>query len=138
MRQLPKPGSTVSDVMKALSDPIRWDIVQQMADVDELPCAALESTLPVSKPTISYHTKILAQAGLISVRKAGRNFFYSLNREVIRSVMDELWSLAPEPQPVREGRVDYDAWSRRRRARRTDDATQDKSTAQNELTLLTW
>jgi DNA-binding transcriptional ArsR family regulator len=91
---------TATEVFKALGDPIRWNIVQQMAQQEELACSVLEDTLPVSKPTISYHTKILTQAGLIEVRKRGRNYFYSLRREVLRSLMDEMWLLAPGPRLV--------------------------------------
>ena len=90
-----------TEVFKALGDPIRWNIVQQMAQQEELACSVLEDTLPVSKPTISYHTKILTQAGLIEVRKRGRNYFYSLRREVLRALMDEMWTLAPSPRLVR-------------------------------------
>ena len=61
-----------TEVFKALGDPIRWNIVQQMAQQEELACSVLEDTLPVSKPTISYHTKILTQAGLIEVRTSCR------------------------------------------------------------------
>jgi len=82
------------EIFKALGDPIRWDIIVQMASVDELACVTLEDTLPVSKPTISYHTKILYQAGLINVRKSGRNYFYSLRREVLHELLDDLWELA--------------------------------------------
>ena len=89
-----------TEVFKALGDPIRWNIVQQMAQQEELACSLLEDTLPVSKPTISYHTKILTQAGLIEVRKRGRNYFYSLRREVLRALMDEMWTLAPGPRLV--------------------------------------
>ena len=89
-----------TEVFRALSDPIRWSIIVQMAQVDELPCITLESTLPVSKPTISYHTKILQNAGLISTRKAGRNYYYSLRRDVLRDLLDGLWELAPTPRPV--------------------------------------
>jgi len=97
-----------TEVFKALGDPIRWSIVTQMAAVDELACLTLEDTLPVSKPTISYHTKILQHAGLISVRKEGRNYFYTLRRDVLHEVLDSLWELAPTPRPVegqRKGRV---------------------------------
>ncbi|MEU9269068.1 metalloregulator ArsR/SmtB family transcription factor [Streptomyces sp. NPDC048251] len=87
---------------KALGDPIRWSIIQQMAEQDELACSLLEDTLPVSKPTISYHTKILAQAGLIEVRKRGRNYFYTLRRDVLRDLIDELWTMAPGPRLVGE------------------------------------
>jgi DNA-binding transcriptional ArsR family regulator len=92
-----------TEVFKALGDPIRWNIVQQMAQQEELACSVLEDTLPVSKPTISYHTKILTQAGLIEVRKRGRNYFYSLRREVLRSLMDEMWLLAPGLREVGAG-----------------------------------
>jgi DNA-binding transcriptional ArsR family regulator len=93
-------GNPPTEVFRALSDPIRWSIIAQMAQVDELACITLESTLPVSKPTISYHTKILQNAGLISTRKAGRNYYYSLRRDVLRDLLDELWELAPTPRPV--------------------------------------
>jgi DNA-binding transcriptional ArsR family regulator len=92
-----------SEVFKALGDPIRWSIVQQMAQQDELACSLLEDTLPVSKPTISYHTKILSQAGLIEVHKRGRNYFYSLRRDVLRELIDDLWAMAPGPRLVGEG-----------------------------------
>ena len=89
-----------TEIFKALSDPVRWSIIVQMAAVDELACVTLEDTLTVSKPTISYHTKILYHAGLISVRKSGRNYYYSLRRDVLRKLLDDLWELAPTPQPV--------------------------------------
>lgn len=130
MRQRGIPTPAATDVMKALSDPTRWEIIRQMAATDELPCAVLESTLTLSKPTISYHTKILVNAGLIRARKAGRNFFYSLNREVIDELVNELWALAPQPRPVRQGRVNHGSSSRRRRG--------GKDEAQNDGTLLTW
>jgi DNA-binding transcriptional ArsR family regulator len=83
------------EVFRAIGDPVRWSIIAQLAVVGELPCADLEQTLPVSKPTISYHAKILQQAGLLSVRKEGRNYFYALRRDVLREALDELGQLAP-------------------------------------------
>jgi DNA-binding transcriptional ArsR family regulator len=89
-----------TEIFKALSDPVRWSIIVQMAAVDELACVTLEDTLTVSKPTISYHTKILYHAGLISVRKSGRNYYYSLRRDVLHKLLNDLWELAPAPWPV--------------------------------------
>jgi DNA-binding transcriptional ArsR family regulator len=140
MRQIASPGVTAADVLTALSDPVRWEIVRQMAEVPELPRAVLESTLPISKPTISYHMKILAQAGLIDVRKEGRQFFYTLNREVLQELVDELWALAPAPRPVKQGRIDHEKPARRRRARAAehkDDATE-SSDQESEVLLMTW
>jgi DNA-binding transcriptional ArsR family regulator len=135
MRQVAPPGVTVADVLKALSDPIRWDIVQQIGAVEELPCATLETTLPISKPTISYHTKILVQARLIQVRKRGRNSFYTLNKDVVRRLVEEFWSLAPEPRPVRDGRVDHHAPAHKRPRRPVESLHESE---QAELALVTW
>ncbi|MCD0452955.1 metalloregulator ArsR/SmtB family transcription factor [Actinocorallia sp. API 0066] len=97
---MPRESVAATEVLKALSDPIRWNIVQQIAQEEEFACSVLEDTLPVSKTTISYHTKILTQAGLIEVHKRGRNYFYTLRRDVLRGVIDELWKLAPGPRLV--------------------------------------
>jgi DNA-binding transcriptional ArsR family regulator len=91
-------------VFKALSDPIRWNIVQQIAEEEEFACSILEDTLPVSKTTISYHTKILTQAGLIEVRKRGRNYFYTLRRDTLDEAIGELSSLGPGKRPA-DGRA---------------------------------
>lgn len=82
----PLPAS-IPDVLKALSDEMRWSIVTQMAEVEQLACTRLEHTLPVSKPTISYHIKVLYHAGLIEIHKEGRNYFYRLRRDVLDSVL---------------------------------------------------
>jgi DNA-binding transcriptional ArsR family regulator len=85
------------EVFRAIGDPVRWSILTQLAAVDELPCAELEQTLPVSKPTISYHAKILQQAGLLAVRKEGRNYFYALRRDVLGEALEDLGRLATQP-----------------------------------------
>jgi DNA-binding transcriptional ArsR family regulator len=132
-----------TEVFRALSDPIRWSIIVQMAQVDELACITLEDTLPVSKPTISYHTKILHNAGLISTRKAGRNYYYSLRRDVIRDLLDGLLELAPTAGPVvgtQNGAVPTG-----RRKKRQDPASvtaisrqRDVSDDSEEAAVLTW
>jgi ArsR family transcriptional regulator len=66
----------------ALSEPVRIEIVGMIAAIDELPCTTLDAVLPIAKSTISYHVRILARAGLIEVRKAGRFYFYRLQRVV--------------------------------------------------------
>ena len=132
-----------TEIFKALSDPVRWSIIVQMASVDELACITLEDTLPVSKPTISYHTKILQHAGLISVRKSGRNYYYSLRRDVLHKLIDELWELAATPRPAvskqkgraavgqRRTRVDGTTRQPTRKARATHENAE-------EVIVLTW
>jgi DNA-binding transcriptional ArsR family regulator len=135
------PPQPPTEIFKALSDPVRWSIIVQMASVDELACMTLEETLPVSKPTISYHTKILHHAGLISVRKSGRNFYYSLRRDALHELVDDLQALALTPRPAvskedgqvamgrRQKRADGPGPARKRRAARE---------AVEEAVVLTW
>ncbi|MEV6162535.1 metalloregulator ArsR/SmtB family transcription factor [Streptomyces sp. NPDC052052] len=92
-----------TEVFKALSDPMRWKIVQELAaEEGEYACSLLEETVPVSKPTISYHTKLLAQAGLIETRKRGRKYYYVLRRDVLHEMADVLWNLTPGPRVADE------------------------------------
>jgi DNA-binding transcriptional ArsR family regulator len=131
----------LAEVFKALGDPIRWDIVRQMAAVDELACSVLEETLPVSKPTISYHTKILVQAGLVSVRKDGRNLYYVLRRDALRQLVAQIWQIAPEPVPVRDGRIAFTPPPRRRstdRQRPSETDLQPGAGHDPDASLLTW
>ena len=90
-------------IFEALCEPIRMQIIRQIASVDELACTTLDETLPISKPTISYHVKILSQAQLISVRKEGRYYHYRLRREVLDyflpTFLDRLLAM-PKP-PIR-------------------------------------
>lgn len=74
-----------TEIFRALSEPLRVRILTLVnsAGEDEFPCAGLEANLPVAKSTISYHVKQLSQAGLLTVRKEGRNFRYRLQHPVI-------------------------------------------------------
>ena len=81
-------------IFQALGDENRWKILVAVAEVGELPCRDLDDLLSVSKATISYHARLLTQAGLITVRKQGRNSFYALDVERIRYAMDKLDQLA--------------------------------------------
>ena len=69
-------------IFDALSEPMRLQMLRMIASTSELPCTALEHSLPVTKSTISYHVKILYRAQLIQVRKEGRYFFYKVRRDV--------------------------------------------------------
>jgi ArsR family transcriptional regulator len=73
-------------VFAALSEPLRLRMLQMMALEDgDLPCTSLDDELPIAKSTISYHVQILRRAGLIAVRKAGRNYFYQLREDVLEA-----------------------------------------------------
>jgi DNA-binding transcriptional ArsR family regulator len=92
-------------VFSALSEPIRIRILQQIASADELACVVLDANLGITKSTISYHIKLLRRAQLISVRKQGRRYFYTLRRDVldhfVPGLIDRLRAPLNEPLDVR-------------------------------------
>jgi DNA-binding transcriptional ArsR family regulator len=72
----------VLTVLQALSDPVRLEMVRQLAANDDgqgLMCSQLR--LPVTKSTGSHHLKILANAGLIAGREEGTCKYVRLRRE---------------------------------------------------------
>ena len=71
----------VLTVLQALSDPVRLEIVRQLAAVDDpkgLVCNRLQ--LPVGKSTASHHLKTLTKAGITAEREEGTCKFLSLRR----------------------------------------------------------
>ena len=59
-------------VYSALGDPVRLRLLSLVASVDEVCSCNLEIPLGKSQPTVSHHTRILAEAGLIVGQKRGR------------------------------------------------------------------
>ncbi len=83
-------------ISKALADPTRMEILQQIASCsDELACASLAQHSAVSQPTISHHLKELASAGLIKARREAKFFFYRLDRKVWSEYLAEMRRRVP-------------------------------------------
>jgi ArsR family transcriptional regulator, arsenate/arsenite/antimonite-responsive transcriptional repressor len=59
-------------VMAALSDPVRLRLLSLVVANTEVCSCDLEAPLGKSQPTVSHHTKVLAQAGLLVGEKRGR------------------------------------------------------------------
>lgn len=83
----------VVDVLKALADPVRLDLFTRIAAVDEMSCTQLVNDAEVTASTVSYHVKTLRNAGLVEVRKEGRNFHYTTDRNTVSGLEHFLGSL---------------------------------------------
>jgi ArsR family transcriptional regulator len=59
-------------ILGALADPVRLRLLSLVASQEEVCSCDLERPLGKSQPTVSHHTKVLAEAGLIVGEKRGR------------------------------------------------------------------
>jgi ArsR family transcriptional regulator len=80
-------------IARALADPRRFAIFQQIAAAGAMPCATLEERDIISPATISHHLKELSEAGLIEIRREGRGAHLSLCRPVFQAYVNRLASL---------------------------------------------
>ena len=62
----------VAAIFAALGDPVRLRLLSIIASSEETCSCNLEAPLQKSQPTISHHTRILSEAGLIHGEKRGR------------------------------------------------------------------
>lgn len=87
MRGIPHPVReqlSLPEVLHALSDPIRLEIVRALRDGSECSCGMLD--VPVSKSTLSHHLKVLRDAGLTQTRAQGVQRFVSLRTDDIEAL----------------------------------------------------
>jgi ArsR family transcriptional regulator len=78
-----------AEVAKALSDPIRVQILDLLRSADGDVCQCeFQPLFDVSQPTMSHHLKKLAEVDLIEVERRGKWAYYSMNPDAL----DELRS----------------------------------------------
>ncbi len=89
----PLSDSDAQDLAKgfaALADPVRLRLLSLIAASGEICSCDLEQPLGKSQPTISHHTKTLADAGLIEGQKRGRWVWWTVRPdrlEVLRAAL---------------------------------------------------
>ena len=74
----------------ALSDPVRLRLLSIIASSDEVCSCDLEAPLNRSQPTVSHHTKALAEAGLIAGEKRGKWTWWRVRPERVAALRDAL------------------------------------------------
>lgn len=85
-----------SDVWAALGDGTRRAIFERLADRPRA-VGELAAELPVSRPAVSQHLKILKDAGLVVDRRAGNRRIYHVDPaglSALRAELDRFWSKA--------------------------------------------
>ena len=93
-RNLPFVATYGSDQLAALADPSRRAIFEALADGPRA-VGELAATLPISRPAVSQHLKVLKEAGLVTDRAQGTKRLYRLQPEgiaALRAYLDRMWS----------------------------------------------
>ena len=88
--------------LAVLADPTRRKVFERLRG-GPLPVNVVAAGLPVSRPAVSQHLKILKGAGLVEERSEGVRRIYSVRREGLRALRDWLegfWSDALEKADV--------------------------------------
>ncbi|MFI5047580.1 MAG: ArsR/SmtB family transcription factor [Acidimicrobiia bacterium] len=73
-----RDAADLAQVFAALADPVRLRILGLVAEAGEVCSCNLLEPLGRSQPTVSHHTKVLADAGLIVGEKRGRWVWWSI------------------------------------------------------------
>ena len=79
--------------LTALSDPTRRLVFERILAASR-PVAAIAEGLPVSRPAVSQHLKILREAGLITERRSGTRRLYAANPQTLgelRAAIEAMW-----------------------------------------------
>ena len=112
-------GTAISPVASLLADPVRVAILLALSDGREVAAGELARVAGVTAANASAHLAKLRVAGIVGLRRQGRNHLYRLARPQLVQAMEALAALAPESAPrthrqarigraVRAGRTCYD------------------------------
>jgi DNA-binding transcriptional ArsR family regulator len=94
----------VGDVFKALADPTRRTILDELAERDDQTlfeiCGrlAMKHQLTSSRQAISQHLELLEAAGLVRTRREGRYKFHTLDARPLEQIA-ERWKRKPQESP---------------------------------------
>src|ERR1700694_5333205 len=85
------------EVFRALADPTRRSLLDELFRADGQTLGSLERRLPMTRFGVMKHLRVLEEAGLVSTRKRGREKLHFLNPVPIRLVHDRWVSKYAEP-----------------------------------------
>jgi DNA-binding transcriptional ArsR family regulator len=93
--------TTTNNAFKAIADPARREILRLLRN-GEMTAGDLAQHFDMTKPTMSHHFAVLADADLITRRREGQTIWYALNTTVLEDVV--AWAMDLAGRPKEEGR----------------------------------
>lgn len=99
--------------MAALADPTRRTVFERLRGGPR-PVVEIARGLPVSRPAVSQHLRVLKEAGLVRERREGTRNFYSVDRDALaelREYFENFWeeALAAFKEAAEKGATDEPA-----------------------------
>ena len=88
--------STYDDALTALADPTRRRVFERLRRGPQ-PVSALAHDLPVSRPAVSQHLKVLRDAGLVTATPDGTRRLYAIDQAGLAGVRDWFATFWDEP-----------------------------------------
>ena len=88
-----RPAVSAAQVFHALSDDTRLAVMEMLRDGERCVCD-LQGALDAAQSRLSFHLKVLKDAGLVTDRKEGRWSYYTLNAERLAEASTVLNTLA--------------------------------------------
>lgn len=88
-----KANGNVDAQLDALGDPTRRAVFESIASAPK-GVGEVAAVLPISRPAVSQHVKILKDAGLLSVRREGTRNIYAVDASgiaVLRATVERFW-----------------------------------------------
>jgi ArsR family transcriptional regulator len=75
-------------LLKALADPVRLRVIESLGGGERCVCE-LTAELGLAQSKLSFHLKVMRQAGLLHAREEGRWIYYHLRREALAAL--QVW-----------------------------------------------
>jgi DNA-binding transcriptional ArsR family regulator len=82
----------VEDAFGVLAHPVRRELLARLARAEQR-ASDLAERLPVSRSAVSQHLRLMLAVGVVTERRAGRERYYTLQREQLRVIDDFLAQL---------------------------------------------
>lgn len=79
----------------ALSDPTRLALVMRLRNAERCVCDLMD-VLDAAQSRLSFHLKVLKEAGLVTDRRDGRWVYYTLSADALDEMREALDDLAPK------------------------------------------
>lgn len=77
-------------LLSAVADPVRWTVLNHLAAQGTCCVCVLQERVPVAPNLLSYHLRVLREAGLVTTTRRGRWIDYALAEGAARRMVDAL------------------------------------------------